>query len=641
MTLVLGLLLTGVSAAMVRQSAEDDARAKFLQDVDQTTAAVQTQIDRYLARINDIGAFVAHDPTASQQTYRSYVEDTNVFTQLRGVVGVFFLHLVPEDQIDAFVARSTEASPEFAFLLLETTHPAGEPYYVLSYYAPGAVDLQLPVGTDARPIDSVRELVEASRASGDAVAGSFQDDPLIERIAQETEYEMFSRMLELDFFMGVPISGPSPDGTGEEFIGWSAATIDDFGTVLADATPDAGDLGMRLTIDLTDTGGNENLTRATLREGSAGAADQASFSAMRDLNVRGVDWHLEVWAGPDAAPTPLSVPVIVLAGIVGSLLAAGLMFLRVRAHDRERLFAAAMADTAQMQQAIVDSVSDAMVVVDADGKIASANPAWRGLWHPERPADDGLVGDLGHSYLARMAPAVRSARSALDAGVHGVLDGSMRVAETDVALEQGSRRRWFAVRVTPLRSESGGAVIVHTDITERKRSQDELELKASHDPLTGLLNRSAFEGEVAVALQQARVTGASVAVIFMDLDGFKPINDTHGHAVGDDVLRAVAQRIAGAVRTSDRVARLGGDEFVALLAPLPDPDVAEATADRIRRALAHPVHVEGAALQVRASLGVAIAEAPLGLTTEALIGRADEAMYAAKQSGGDQVTRAD
>ena len=122
-------------------------------------------------------------------------------------------------------------------------------------------------------------------------------------------------------------------------------------------------------------------------------------------------------------------------------------------------------------------------------------------------------------------------------------------------------------------------------------------------------------------------------MLFIDLDGFKPINDTHGHAVGDSVLRAVAQRISGAVRTADRVARLGGDEFVVLLGALDDRSGAERTARRDPRRPHPPVALGDLRLVVRASLGVAVVEAPLGTSAGDLIELADQAMYV-DQAGG-------
>jgi diguanylate cyclase (GGDEF)-like protein len=177
-------------------------------------------------------------------------------------------------------------------------------------------------------------------------------------------------------------------------------------------------------------------------------------------------------------------------------------------------------------------------------------------------------------------------------------------------------------------------VVVHSDITDRKRSHDALALRATRDNLTGLLNRAALEAEADRVLAEARAMHLRVAVLFVDLDGFKPINDEHGHAVGDEVLRAVGRRLTTAVRTTDRVARFGGDEFVVLVGPLGDVHVAEQTAHRILHAFAGPVRVEDLDLAVSVSVGVAVTDEDGAVTRDGLLDAADGAMYRAKQSGG-------
>jgi diguanylate cyclase (GGDEF)-like protein len=346
----------------------------------------------------------------------------------------------------------------------------------------------------------------------------------------------------------------------------------------------------------------------------------------------------------------------VLAGGLATVLAALLAYGRVRSHDRERAYAQVLVEREAFRRAVLDSVTEPMVVLDGDGLIVASNAAWATLRgapddagvgdgdRGESDADDqGL--DVGRDYLEVLSTQARGAVEDLAAGLddiggdaHGAQVGPV---EVDVPVDSPGGRRWFAVRLTPLRGGRGGSVVLHSDVTERKRSEAELELKATHDTLTGLLNRFALEEEVARALQQARVREAPLAALFIDLDGFKPVNDTYGHGVGDDVLRAVAQRITGAVRTSDRVARLGGDEFVVLVGPLNDPADAERTAARILRSFESPVEIGPHRIAIGASIGVAVVDSPLGIEPGALIELADQAMYRSKERGGRTYSLAD
>jgi len=192
------------------------------------------------------------------------------------------------------------------------------------------------------------------------------------------------------------------------------------------------------------------------------------------------------------------------------------------------------------------------------------------------------------------------------------------------------------VSLSPL--EAGGETFVVATIvdeTERRRSADELFHRAVHDPLTGLANRVLLIDRLDHALARADRRAQTVAILYVDLDGFKAVNDTSGHAVGDEVLRLVADRLAGAVRPEDTVARFGGDEFVVLCEDLADPADALRVADRILADLGRPIQHRSGLARLSASIGVVMADGPG--SGAALIEAADEAMYRAKRRGGAAV----
>lgn len=164
--------------------------------------------------------------------------------------------------------------------------------------------------------------------------------------------------------------------------------------------------------------------------------------------------------------------------------------------------------------------------------------------------------------------------------------------------------------------------------TERRRFAD----AALHDPLTGLANRSAFDLALRRGLDQAAATGAGLALVYLDLDAFKPVNDAHGHAAGDEVLRVVARRLESVFREVDLVARVGGDEFAVIVRPEGAPPALAARLEHARALLATPVAWAGRDLRVTASIGMAVYP-DAAATAEALLERADEAMYKAKRTG--------
>ena len=176
----------------------------------------------------------------------------------------------------------------------------------------------------------------------------------------------------------------------------------------------------------------------------------------------------------------------------------------------------------------------------------------------------------------------------------------------------------------------GGIVVTLRDISERKAFEETLTHQAFHDSLTGLANRALFTDRVEHALRRRSSGPHAVAVVFLDLDDFKTVNDSLGHAAGDELLVGVAQRFAACLRPADTTARLGGDEFAVLLEELEGPDAARAAAQRLIDSLGQPFILEGKAVDVDASAGIAFADAP-DIRSEELLRNADIAMYMAKR----------
>lgn len=194
--------------------------------------------------------------------------------------------------------------------------------------------------------------------------------------------------------------------------------------------------------------------------------------------------------------------------------------------------------------------------------------------------------------------------------------------------------RWIEVQSVPL--EGGGVLRTYTDITERKHHEERIQHVARHDGLTNLVNREVFLEHLAGAVDSAERVRQGFAVHFIDLDRFKPINDRHGHAIGDKVLALVASRMRAVAREGDIVGRMGGDEFAMLQCKVPDADAALGLARRLLSAISQPMEIEGATVTVGASIGISIGR-EFGLQADTLLRNADAAMYAAKAAGRDTV----
>ncbi|MDD4953018.1 MAG: diguanylate cyclase, partial [Desulfovibrionaceae bacterium] len=191
---------------------------------------------------------------------------------------------------------------------------------------------------------------------------------------------------------------------------------------------------------------------------------------------------------------------------------------------------------------------------------------------------------------------------------------------------------WRWARFQMSRMPGGDLVINGQDITDLKKSEEYITYLALHDPLTGLPNRQLFLDRLEQALKHARRYGANLAILFIDLDEFKEINDSLGHALGDEALRETAKRLTACLRQSDSVARIGGDEFVVILPDLKDPRDAALIADKIARILGEPSPRKGLPLS-GASIGISTYPED-GEDEDTLLVKADKAMYKAKKSGG-------
>lgn len=192
------------------------------------------------------------------------------------------------------------------------------------------------------------------------------------------------------------------------------------------------------------------------------------------------------------------------------------------------------------------------------------------------------------------------------------------------------------VVLTKPNGEMVGITGTGRDVSERKRKEDRIVELATHDTLTGLPNRMLFSDRLQQALATGRRERSRLAIMFVDLDKFKPVNDGHGHDMGDELLREVAKRMRNSVRESDVAARIGGDEFLVLLASIEEPRHALEVANKVREAIGRPVSYGNDSVQVSASIGLSIF--PDDASDEnALIKNADIAMYHAKEKGGNIV----
>jgi len=284
-------------------------------------------------------------------------------------------------------------------------------------------------------------------------------------------------------------------------------------------------------------------------------------------------------------------------------------------------------------------MAEGVVIIGHDGRVIECNQAAQTIL--ERRADE-IVGRRG-SVISRKA--IKEAGTRFPVPECPVVLAMRGTPCTGciMGIESKHGRRWISINTRPIFDDSGNTVDAvvasFNDITERKateealkRSQERLYFLATHDVLTSLPNRSLLEARVDHAIALAQRTGAQIAVLFVDLDRFKKINDTLGHAVGDALLKVVAARLQECVRESDTVARQGGDEFVVVMENVQSTGEVKLATDRMQSRLATPLVIEGQEIYVTASVGVSLFPQDAQQAAP-LIRHADVAMYRAKQLG--------
>jgi len=191
---------------------------------------------------------------------------------------------------------------------------------------------------------------------------------------------------------------------------------------------------------------------------------------------------------------------------------------------------------------------------------------------------------------------------------------------------------WVSLQTSVVRDNTGTplyGISQFEDVSDRRAEHQELTRRALVDPLTGLLNRASLEDRVEAAIHEARRTRRPGAVLFCDLDSFKPVNDTHGHAVGDQVLAIVAKRLESQVRARDTAARFGGDEFVLVADDLGGAMLDELVT-RLREAVAAPIDVAGVSVGLSVTVGTVAVTGAQGETADSLVAAADVDMYGRK-----------
>ncbi|PWK33069.1 bifunctional diguanylate cyclase/phosphodiesterase [Cupriavidus plantarum] len=641
------------------QVAQQDAAALL----DRTADAIRARLEENERLLRGAAALIAADPATTRAQWRGYVYTAQFDELPPGTLSIGYVKLVTADQAPALIETIRgEGLGDFEI------HPAGErPLYApIVYVEPFAGRNARAVGYDMLSDPTRRAAMETARDTGHATLTKGLE------LVREVEAQTHQRgaVLYVPVFpAGMPAA--TRDERRAAVSGYVYATLRLGDLMRGVSGAAAGDLVLTLYEGNTRT--STNLLSGDGADGERRADGRKPMvEADRLLHFGGVMWTLHAATRPAFEATHRSQAGM-RALALGALATAAMAWLagwlaRQRRDARqlaERAREASVEENDRLRRSLtqaeleaataaaryvrlLDHAAFCVITFDEAGMITSINRAGlRMLWYTEAE----LVSRMPYASLYdpdELAARARDLSQDLGTLVAPGLPALVAKPRLGLAderettyLRKGSSRLPVHVTVTAMsdaRPGDGGYLAIAHDLTERRRVDEYIRHLAQHDALTGLPNRTELHDRTEMLLQDARRKGNRVALLLLDLDHFKHINESLGHPVGDDVLRTIADRIRGAVRPRDVVARMGGDEFAVVLGDLRHDSEAELAASKILARVSEELQLAGQALRVTPSLGMAIYPDDGDSLTD-LLKSADSAMYAAKQGGRAQLRR--
>jgi len=598
------ILLWQVSIRLV----EDRTEARFRTQSLQLKTAIEERLLNYEQVLaGSVGLFtVAGD--VSRDQWRDYIEKVDIDRYYPGIQGIGYVRKIGVTQLAEHMAK---VRAEGVRNYLVSPLGDGAEYYPMVYLEPETEQNERALGFNAFSDPIHRRAMERAR---DSAAPMVTGKVVLVQEAATGD--------QASFLMFYPVyqGGAVPDSRADRrmmLVGYvfSAFRMNN----LIDGI--VGLISPFLDVRIYDNG---VLDRDNLMYGSnlGSLDDEFSFEMNQVVSSGGREWLLQTRSTPafDYLASDPRPPIVLGSGILVSLL----LFLFVLALIRSRLMAQV---SAGRYRAITEGAANVTLVMDRAGRVLYASPSSLDIlgFEPEQVPSlsfDTLV------YGEDWEPLKQGFQEAVAAPGKQIPVVRARILD--------ARGQWRDMEgaYTSMLSVPGvnGVVLSLRDLTQLKAAQSELHRLAFYDPLTGLANRQLFRDRLNYVARRSRRSGETAALMFLDLDGFKRINDTLGHDAGDELLRQVATWLEGCVREEDSVARLGGDEFVVLLSRISGADAAAKVAETIQRRLCQRVRLNDHEVGITTSIGITMIPRDSD-DPGTLMKFADLAMYRAKEQG--------
>ncbi|AWJ90120.1 diguanylate cyclase [Azospirillum baldaniorum] len=609
LALLAALLLTALAWHDTRQRVAADAESRFALRVEELHRRFENQIQVYVQVTRSAAALFTAYPEVKRTEWNRFVDGLHLAERFPGITAVAFARVADQWTSPELVTEARMDGLRNFRIWPESTGPVR---LVTLYAAPVNERTLRTLGYDLLSEPVRRAAAEQARDSG---------EPAVTRAVALRLDEGEASPPAFIVFQAVYRDGLSP-ATQER----RRATFAGLVMTPIHVAPLAESVFGRMN-DIAATV-FEGRREFPLYRSRPEPSEQPLLTASRDVTLGSRVWSVQYESRPSFEDAVDSwKPTLVLAtGLSLSVLLSTLLWALAATRDRALVIARRITTSLRRRETELDLLFNqaplGIALIGPDAKITDCNPAFARAVGVGR---DGLIGI--DTKLRAQDPAVIAA---IDAAIAGE---SVRL-EVDRLLLAGGRHSHFSLHLQPVSTPGDPPFVMAfvEDIGDKRRAEQHIHYLAHYDPLTGLPNRVLLFDRIAQAARQARRDGGKVAVLFIDLDHFKVINDSLGHSFGDEVLRSVARRLHGGMRPTDTVGRLGGDEFLIVVPAIQKAAEAAAVAEKVLAQLAAPFAIGGRNFVVSPSIGISLFPDDAE-DAEGLIRCADIAMYNAKDAG--------
>jgi len=605
--LVLGTVGISVGAWTWFRRNTDHNRAEVEANAAQIAVSTRKTLDGYNDQIASAVALFTQPGLIDRAEFHAYVKYLNLYSRYKGIYGLGLISWVPAAKLPAFVAGwRNDSDPNFAVA------PAGAraAYCLVDRFDENNVVSTVPlVGYDMCTFKTLVAIF------GDATS-SAQEQAIAESTLVPGPAYVGNFLLVAPVYSGDPTTVSQRQA---QRVGWVAALVNGGQFLKVALGPDTARVGVELFA------GSGTTSKELIVSSPPGLKTAAATGSVVEHFVDGGTWTLRIQPLPGAPGpvNPLEAPALVLGlALMLNLGLAGMVWDLGRGRLRARK---SFLQSEERFESLAAASPVGILELNQDGVAQYFNP---------RLNEIAGVGDdfwVDHTWsdcvLPEDQPSVVASALAAWANKEDI-SVSFRLLRPSGEVRDV---RVLAAPVTSGTAVTSSFVVTVQDVTDEVAATKALAFQAMHDSLTGLPNRALFLDRLSVELAHTARSGSDLAVMFLDLDGFKVVNDDMGHQAGDELLQAVATRLRGVVRAGETVARLGGDEFTFIFHDVQGAPKAEAVAGRIMDALTEPIEIAGRPVMVTASIGIVI-PGP-GAQAAAVLRHADAGMYRAKEAG--------